>query len=335
MGMELPSGNERPGVMEMPGGEGLPSVKADGLFIVADPHVAATPPGQRLEGYREQVMAKLAACLEYARAHGLHVVIAGDLFHWPRENPNGLVVELIELFGPHRPSVLVGNHDKYLPRFTRDVSLAVLDAAGAIRLLHGFGPRFRLETPRGSVLVGASPDGSPLPDRVDRGDAVATVWFSHHGIAFPDCEGGTILPREIPGLDWLINGHLHRPQPMVVKGGTRWCNPGNITRLTFSQNTRSREPAAAIWRPGARELERWPVPCLPFEAVFPDQPFPPRLGSKESESLFLAGLERLAWRRTREGIGLKTFLADNLTPGEPETGLIWELYEEVAGGTDT
>jgi len=318
----------------------LPSIKAEGLFIIADPHVAATPPGQRLEGYREQVMAKLAACLEYAKEHALHVVVAGDLFHWPRENPNGLVVELIELFGPHRPSVLVGNHDKYLARFTKDVSLAVLNAAGAVRLLENSGLAFRLETQAGSVLVGASPDGTFLPKEVDRGDAVSTVWFSHHNIAFPDCEpgaseGATIVPKEIPGLNWLINGHLHRPKPMVVAGSTRWCNPGNITRLTFSRKTQERTPAAAIWRPNALELEIWPVPCLPFGAVFPDQPFPPEPDAKESESLFLAGLERLAWRRTQEGLGLKNFLTDNLTPGEPETALIWELYEEVAGGTDT
>ena len=312
----------------------LPSIKAQGLFIIADPHVAATPPGQRLEGFREEILAKLAACLAYAQENDLHVVIAGDLFHWPRENPNGLIVELIELFTPYRPCVLVGNHDKYLARFTKDVSLAVLDAAGAVRLMKEYGPAFRLETPHGSVLAGASPDGTLLPRRVDPDGAVATVWFTHHDILFPGIDSGAIAPKEIPGLDWLINGHLHRPKPMVTAGCTRWCNPGNITRLTFSRNTRERAPAAAIWRPGALELETWPVPCLPFEEVFPDQPFPPEPDPKESRSLFLAGLERLAWRRTQEGLGLKNFLSDNLKPGEPETALIWELYEEVAGGTD-
>jgi len=311
----------------------IPSIRAQGLFIIADPHVAATPPGQRLEGFREQVLDKLSACLAHAQKNDLQVVIAGDLFHWPRENPNGLLVRLIELFTPHRPFVLVGNHDKYLARFTTDVSLAVLDAAGAVRLMKEYGPAFRLETPHGAVLVGASPDGTPLPKRVDPDGSVATVWFAHHDITFPGVDRGAIAPKEIPGLDWLINGHLHRPKPMVTAGCTRWCNPGNITRLTFSRNTRERAPAAAIWRPGAPELEAWPVPCLAFEEVFPDQPFPPEPDSKESQSLFLAGLERLAWRRTQEGLGLKKFLSDNLKPGEPETALIWEIYEEVAGGT--
>ncbi|WP_243358410.1 metallophosphoesterase [Fundidesulfovibrio terrae] len=312
---------------------GLPRIAGQGLFVICDPHVAATPPMQRLEGYREQVTAKLTACLERARELGCHPVIAGDLFHWPRENPNSLIVELIELLRPHMPSVLVGNHDKYLARFTRDVSLAVLDAAGAVRLMSEPGPQFWLDTPEGPALVGASPDGSHLPRQVDRNGAVATVWFSHHSISFPDFQDRLLFPKEIPGLDWVINGHIHRPQPMVVKGATRWCNPGNITRLTFTQRTRERVPAASVWRPGAQELTRWPVPVLPFEKVFPDQPFAPEPGPEERKSLFLKGLERLAWRRTQEGLGLKDFLSANLNPEHPETGLIWELYEEVAGGS--
>jgi len=312
----------------------LPRIKARGLFIVCDPHVAATPPGHRLEGYREQVLDKLRACLARARELDCHMVIPGDLFHWPRENPNALLVELIELFREHRPTVLPGNHDKYLARFTPDVSLAVLDAAGAVRLAATPGPAFWLDTPQGPVLAGASPDGAPVPRRVERAGAVETIWFTHHSVGFPDFQEGLLAPRPIEGLDWLVNGHIHRPQPMVVKGCTRWCNPGNVTRLTFTPRTRERVPAASVWRPGARELEPWPVPMLPFGQVFPDQPFPPEPSPEESRSLFLKGLERLAWRRTQEGLGLKDFLSANLNPEHPGTGLIWELYEEVAGGQD-
>ena len=308
----------------------LPRIKAGGLMCIPDPHVAATPPGQRLEGYCGQVLAKIQACLDAARDLDLAPVIPGDLFHWPRENPNSLLVDLIALFAAQRPYVLVGNHDKYQARFTRDVSLAVLEAAGVVRLMAEPGPAFWLDTPQGPVLVGGSPDGSPLPRSVERDDALAVVWLSHHGVAFPDIHGGFIAPREIPGVDWVINGHIHRPQPMVTLGCTRWANPGNITRLTFSASTKARVPAAAIWRPGAPELEPWVVPHLPFEQVFPDQPFPTEADFEERRSLFLKGLERLAWRRTQEGLGLNQFLSANLNPEHPETALIWKLYEEVA-----
>ncbi len=312
----------------------LERIAARGILVIPDAHVAATPPGHRLPGYREQVMAKLRACLDHAREHDLHPLFAGDLFHWPRENPNDLLVELIELFAPQRPSVLVGNHDKHLARFTPEVSLAVLAAAGAIRLLDAPGPAFWLETPPGPVLAGASPDATPLPRAVDRDGAVETVWFTHHNIGFPDFRELALSPREIPGLDWLINGHIHRPQPQVRVGGTRWCNPGNITRLTFSARTKARVPAASVWLPGADDLEPWPVPLEPFEKVFPDQPFPQEQvqDPQAGRSRFLAGLERLAWRRTQEGLGLKEFLSVNLGPEHPETDLIWQLYEEVAGG---
>lgn len=309
----------------------LPVIEARGLLCVADPHLAATSPGQRLEGYAGQILAKVRACLDRAAELELAPVFLGDMFHWPRENPNSLLVALIELLAPARPFVLVGNHDKHQARFTSDTSLAVLEAAGAVRLIAEPGPAFHLATPQGAVLVGGSPDGAPLPRSVEPGEAVATVWLAHHGIAFAQAAGGAIEPREIPGLDWVINGHLHRPQPTVAVGSTRWANPGNIARLTFSPATQAREPAAAVWRPGADDLERWVVPHLPFFQVFPDQPFPAEPGPEERRSLFLKGLERLAWRRTQEGLGLRQFLAANLNPEQPETALIWQLYEEVAG----
>lgn len=311
----------------------LPEVEARGFFFIGDPHIAANPPAQRLEGFMGQVLDKIGACLEQAKAQDLYPVFLGDLFHWPRENPNNLLVELIDLFEPHHPAVLVGNHDKYLARFSKDVSMAVLASAGAIRLLAEPGPAFWLRTPRGRVLLGASPDGCPLPRRVDRSGAASVVWISHHNLSFVDFPEKPIALRAIEGVDWVVNGHIHRPQPTTQVGDTRYANPGNITRLTFTAMTKHRTPSAAIWTPGCEDLTPWPVPLLPFEAVFPDQPFPPTAQQVPKGSLFVDGLERLAWRRTREGLGLRDFLAANLNPENPETPLIWELYQEVAGGS--
>jgi len=308
-------------------------IRASGLMLVPDAHFAATPPGQRLEGFMEQVLAKTRACLEHAAAHNLAPVFLGDLFHWPRENPNVLLVALIELFRPYRPWVLVGNHDKYQARFTQDVSLAVLAAADVARVLDEPGPAFALVSEQGRTLVCASPDGAPIPQSFSRGDEEWVVWLTHHNVNFPDYPEKQVRVREIPGVDWVINGHIHRPQPVQVAGRTRWANPGNITRLTFSRRTMERTPAAAIWRPGCAELERFVVPHLPFEAVFPDQDLPPEEAESaaEAESQFLQGLERLAWRRTAEGAGLREFLKANVNPELPEARLVWSLYQEVIG----
>lgn len=308
----------------------LPVREAQGLLLIPDPHVAATPPMQRLDSFMEDVLAKLAACLAYAAGHDLVPVVLGDLFHWPRENPNALIVALIELFRPHRPYVLVGNHDKYQARFTPDTSLAVLRAAGVAEVLDAPGRFLRLVTPTGTAVIGASPDGAALPVSVDKAPDEISVWLAHHNVGFPDFQDKVVKIKEIPGLDWVINGHIHRPQPTVVAGATRWANPGNITRLKFNRRARERVPAAAVWRPGAVDLEYWPVPHRPFAEVFPDQEFPPEEPEAAGgQSRFLEGLARLAWRRTREGAGLREFLGANLNPEAPETEIIWELYREV------
>ncbi len=308
----------------------LPIREAAGLLLIPDPHVAGTPPMQRLDSFMDDVLAKIAACLDQAAGQDLVPVVLGDLFHWPRENPNALIVALIELFRPHRPFVLVGNHDKYQARFTPDTSLAVLQAAGAVEVLAEPGLFLRLSTPTGPAVVGASPDGAPLPASVEKAADEASVWLTHHGIGFPDFLDQRIRIREIAGLDWVINGHIHRPQPTVAAGATRWANPGNITRLHFSRRSMARAPAAAVWRPGAEDLEKWPIPHRPFHEVFPDQELPPEeTAGPAAESRFLEGLARLAWRRTQEGAGLREFLSANLNPESPESELIWELYREV------
>jgi hypothetical protein len=314
----------------------LPRLEASGLLLIADPHVADTPPGQRLPGFREQVLDKLAAALVLAKERAALPVILGDLFHWPRENSNGLLVELIRLFSPQRPFVLVGNHDKHLARLTSDVSLSVLAEAGAVRLLAEPGPQFVLTTPAGEALIGASPDGAPLPAGFQHApeDPDIVVWLTHHNIRFPEFETRAHGIRELPGIDLVVNGHIHRPQPEVRAGRTLWLNPGNITRLTFSRRSLERKPAAFFWRPGLETLERLELPHLPFAQVFPDQDFPPEEQETEGESRFLLGLERLAWKRTSEGTGLKQFLQANLNPELPESALVWELYEEAVHGPE-
>lgn len=313
----------------------LATRQAEGLLCIPDPHTAGSPPMQRLESYMDDILAKLAACLSFATEHSLVPVVLGDLFHWPRENPNALMVALIELFAPVRPYVLVGNHDKYQARFTADTSLAVLQAAGVVRVLDTPGLFLRLETPTGVALIGASPDGTPLPACLEAPSGESTVWLTHHNINFPDYQEKNVKIREIPGLDWVINGHIHQPQPTVRAGRTHWANPGSMARLTFTRRTKARAPSAAIWRPGMEDVLRWIVPHRPFEEVFPDQDFPPEdTGTAEASSQFLEGLARLAWRRTREGAGLQAFLTDNLRPDDPETPLIWELYNEVTHGAE-
>ncbi len=301
----------------------------EGIVFIGDPHAAAFPPGHRMDDYAETILGKLSFCLDVARERRCLPIILGDLFHWPRNAPNYLLVDLIELFRDSKPWVLVGNHDKYEARLTRDVSLSVLDAAGVIRLISKSGPVSSVNVRGKNILIGASPDWTEIPKKVDREDHDFVIWLTHHDIAFPGYENGRHHLKEIPGVDLVVNGHIHTPKPAQVCGSTTWLNPGSIVRITRSLHTRSIKPAITIWY-ADRDMEIVQVPHKEFDEVFP-----PLTGDEDpeveeiSESLFIKGLENLSLKRTTEGVGLKSFLAANLNVDDPIDGIIWELYEEV------
>lgn len=322
---------ERIGPDRLAEGAPLPILEGfSGILFIGDPHVAAYPPGHRTDDYRATVLGKLAYCLEEARKRGLLPVILGDLFHVPRDNPNGLLVELMELFRPVRPWVLVGNHDKHEARFTRDVSLAVLDAAQVIVLLDRPGPAASLRLGSTRVLLGASPDWTDIPSAVDPIGHDRVIWITHHNVSFPDYDAARIALREIPGVDLVVNGHIHTPKPPQRRGRTLWINPGSLTRITRSAVTRNVRPAASVWTPETPEPVRLDVPHAPFDDVF--RPLDESLTAGDDTpdaSRFIRGLENLALRKTTEGVGLKSFLEANLDPLDPVTPILWNLYEEV------
>jgi predicted phosphodiesterase len=301
-----------------------------GLLFIGDPHVAASPPGYRLDDYAQATLGKLAVALETAREHNLLAIILGDLFHLPRNNPNSLLVALIELFRHSLPFVLVGNHDKHEARLTRDVSLAVIQAADVIRLIDRAGPVCSLQVAEWRVLLGASPDWTPLPIQVDKGAHDLVIWLTHHDLGFPGYDAARVPLKEIPGVDMVVNGHLHTPKPPRQCGGTTWFNPGGISRLTLSPHTRDLTPSVFIWKPPDRELAPVPLPHRPFSEIFPELTGQDEQSSEQDpESLFIKGLENLLIRKTTEGVGLKTFLEANLIPDDPIDIYILDLYEEV------
>ena len=249
----------------------VPEVQGKGFLFVADPHVADDPPGDRVGNYRKQILAKLRFCLRKAREHNLIPIFLGDLLHVPVGNSPSLLQELDKVLKPHVPWVLVGNHDKHLgaQTITPDVSLMHLHLSGAIHLIARPGAVLTLETGGQKVLLGASPDGYALPSSVNGPKDTLVMWISHHNVAFEDFQDKPVPMVEIPGVHWVINGHIHRPQPSATRGMTRWANPGNITRLSLTPHTLKRKPAATIWQPGYKDLERVIIPHLPIESIFP------------------------------------------------------------------
>lgn len=251
-----------------------------GVMFFTDPHLAATPPYERREGYLEHVLAKVSACLEHARESELLPVLLGDFFHRRPGNVRQLLRRVFEVLEPYagtsfRPWVLQGNHDQEEGAGSENSSLHVCALAGMIHLMDVSGVHGRFHVDGCEVALGATPYGMTLPSTVERAGADYVLWGSHCGIGFRDVVRKYPPLHEIQGVDWVVNGHLHWTQPTEARGMTRWSNIGGMTRISFAPRNRDRVPIAGIWRPGNTDLEPWEIPHLPFDDVFPMRHFPP------------------------------------------------------------
>jgi predicted phosphodiesterase len=306
-----------------------------GLLFIGDPHLSARAPGFRKDDYPRAILTKLQWAMEYARSNLLVPVLLGDLFHYPRDNANWLLVELMNLIDEPLLSIS-GNHDCSENALSSDDTLSVLAAAGKIRLLDQTGP-WAGNLNGATVVVGGSCWGQVLPKQVNRsamGSPALVFWVTHHDLRFPGYEE---LARagcpEIPGIDLVVNGHIHRMLGDVQAGGTLWCNPGNISRINRGDATKNHQPAVlrVDVSPTRWQRQRIPVPHEPFDAVF----FP-AIDGGDTESTaqalpeFVKGLMTLEKFKTTDGSGLRQFLDANLQQFDPSvSAAIRELATEV------
>ncbi len=307
--------------------------------MIGDPHLEARPPGFRKDDYPEVILKKLEWCFDYALNNRLLPAILGDLFDKPRDNPNWIIGRLIDLFNLHGEVLgLYGNHDvHYNPELSDDDSFSLLVKAGRVRLLSAEAP-WRGTIGGRAVVVGGSSYRQKIPDQFPLDSAACesgdtpplVIWLTHHDINIPGYEDGWIKPREIEGIDLLINGHIHRRLDNVQAGKTLWVNPGNISRRARSDAGRAHVPAVLGIgiSPGNYELDWVEVPHRPFEDVFYDAVISDV--GETGASAFVAGLAELQARRTAGGAGLMEFLEHNLKQFEaPVADEIMKLANEV------
>jgi DNA repair exonuclease SbcCD nuclease subunit len=306
-----------------------------GLFIIGDPHLEARIPGLRKDDYPHTILNKLIWCFSYAQNERLLPIILGDLFDKPRDNSNWLMVRLLEVL----PSELIGiygNHDCAEPQLNDHDSLSLLVKAGRYRLVDEQNP-WRGEIGGRPVIIGGSSYRQPLPERYLTSTHTATgglppfvVWLTHHDFLLPDYDEGRIPLREVPGIDMIVNGHIHRKMEAARLGGTLWCNPGNISRRARSEATRTHVPAALRVDLDARSYQfHWvELPHEPFDAVFHEVIADPVV--EQSQSAFITGLAELQARRTASGAGLLEYLRQNAHNfAEPVIAEIYALAHEV------
>ena len=315
-----------------------------GLLFIGDPHLASRAPGFRKDDYPQTILAKLRWAIRYAAEQRLLPVLLGDLFEFPRDNANAMLVELLALFSGCPEGCLhgiYGNHDSKENEIGENDTLSVLVAAGHIRLLDRSPWRGRINGC--AVHIGGTSWGRKLPESFDRigvSDPLSpgtpgerepesqmrspcgpglVFWVTHHDLRFPGYEEHARMGcRAIEGIDVVVNGHIHRALEDVVDGGTTWLNPGNITRVKRGDATRAHEPAVLridIAADGVWQQRRVPVPYQPFDEVFHAEIAGGDV--KIDDSMFIRELAALESTRTATGAGLRSFLDANLSQFDP------------------
>jgi len=241
----------------------------NGLLCIGDPHLAVRPPGARIDDYPRAILDKLAFCLSYAARENLLPALLGDVFHAADEDADWLLDELVAMLAPARAIGIFGNHDcadgelgerDALARVAERCGLSLLDDR---RLWRG-----RICGRRG--VVGGAPWGLAIPSELERDARVeAVIWLAHAELLLPGSDAGIVF-RAVPGIDLVVNGHVHSRLPLARVGATTWCNPGSIARYSGSATARSREPAALRVDLGPSGLAaKWiPVPHRPAAQVF-------------------------------------------------------------------
>src|SRR5579862_6332670 len=183
-----------------------------GLLFVGDPHVASRAPGFRKDNFPETILEKLRWCLDYADENHLLCCFLGDTFNFPRDNANWLLGDLCRLLVNRPPLVIFGNHDCRENALGDDDSLSVLIKAKLVCIVSET-EYWQGDICGRNVIVGGTSWGAYLPERfwekVPKG--TLTFWMMHHDVRLPGFETvGAFDPYEIPGIDVVVNGHIHK-----------------------------------------------------------------------------------------------------------------------------
>jgi DNA repair exonuclease SbcCD nuclease subunit len=295
------------------------------MLVIGDPHVEGRQPSFRRDDYPRVILQKIRWCLERARSRRLLPVFLGDIFDKPRDNPNWMLGELIEMMRDSGAIGIYGNHDCAEPSLTENDSLMIMIKSRCLRLVSSENPWVG-EIAGRTVLIGGSSYRQRIPDTFVRklahqesffDERPLIIWLTHHDVQVGDYDGGRLAPFEIENVDVVINGHIHTRSEPVRKGQTLWLTPGNISRRSRSDAERNKSVAALeieVNPPGqtggAFQYQFAEIPHQEFDEVF--HPAVEATNTSDGPSAFVAGLSELLSMQTASGAALQDFLKKNL-----------------------
>ena len=219
-----------------------------GFLFIGDPHLTHLKPERRVDDFVATLFDKMSQAGSISHRRKLVPVITGDLFHRALESHLPLLGQLWDILKefPCAPWVLNGNHGKKENFLSDFDAIAFMEKVGTFPVIKEAGFSHTFEFEAGVAHLWGVPHGFPIPKEIEAKTGF-NVMVTHHDLAFKGAYPGAALLHEIKGCDVVVNGHMHKTAPSVLKGQTIWHNPGNIIRL--SSDTVDHVPSVWEWTP--------------------------------------------------------------------------------------
>lgn len=221
----------------------------EGILFIGDVHLSSTRPGRRIDDYAAAGLDKLSQCAKICRERNLYPVCLGDLFHRARENDLVLLSRLMNVLRefPTPMLVLAGSHDRTESWFTDKDAGQLLAQAGVLTLIETPGRVSSLLCNGKRVHLWGTPAGCRVPDEVAADADGYNIMVTHHDFDFNGLYPGAAELKEVRNCGLMVNGHMHHPTPMVIKGVTACHNPGSIMRVAV--DLKKHKPVVSVWTP--------------------------------------------------------------------------------------
>lgn len=239
----------------------------DGILFIGDVHLLSHRPGRRIDDYASAGIDKLRQCARIANERNLFPVCLGDLFHRARENDLVLLSRTMEVLREFKAPLLLlaGSHDRTESWFTNQDAGQLLDKSGVLQVIEHPGKVVTLRMHGRNVNLWATPAGCRVAAAVAAEPGGHNIMVTHHDFDFNGMYPGAEELSEIENCELLVNGHMHTPTPMVIKGGTACHNPGSIMRV--SVDLKKHKPVVSVWTPAhGASLEA--IPLVVADNVF-------------------------------------------------------------------
>lgn len=245
----------------------IPIIKGyRGFLFIGDLHLAVRP-GRRIDDYRTAILRKLAEAREIARTHNLYAVLLGDLLNRAKENNLELLhatMGELQQFKHQQHTkdelplpLVAGSHDLLESWLTARDAISLFAQSGLLTVLDQPGPVLTLDCEGELVTLWATPAGFALPRSLCTTTS-RNIMVTHHDLAFCGMYPGAHELHEIENCDMVVNGHMHTPAPMVLKGKTAFHNPGAVSRV--SVDLKKHVPLVSAWTPAhGLNLESHPL----------------------------------------------------------------------------